>query len=218
MLVFQRRTTMSRNPYKLPLICSREEYRARVATDPDQQLVDLADWVPGLVLDLRYATANNLAGRPLYTRAQALARRPVAVALARVQHQLAAFGVGLVVYDAYRPYHVTREFYELIGDEDFAAPPWRGSRHNRGCALDVGLVQLGSGQTLPLPTDFDELTPAAHARYPALPAHVLFNRSLLLAAMRGQGFRNYPAEWWHFDHPRWPEFDLLDLSFEELVI
>ncbi|RFP65243.1 D-alanyl-D-alanine dipeptidase [Hymenobacter lapidiphilus] len=207
---------MSRNPYNLPLICSGEEYRARVAADPDQQLVDLAKQVPGLVLDVRYATADNLAGRSLYTRAQALLRRPVAVALARVQESLALFGVGLCVYDAYRPYHVTRAFYELIGDEDFAAPPWRGSRHNRGCSVDVGLVQLSTGQPLPLPTAFDELTPAAHVRYLDLPGHVLFNRSLLLAAMHLQGFRNYPAEWWHFDHPRWPEFDLLDLSFEEV--
>ncbi|SET70792.1 M15 family metallopeptidase [Hymenobacter actinosclerus] len=207
---------MSRNPYHLPLICSVHEYRAQVAADPDQQLVELAAEVPGLVLDLRYATPNNLAGRPLYPRARALARRPVAAALARVQVALAPYGAGLCVYDAYRPYHVTREFYELIGDENFAAPPWRGSRHNRGCSLDVGLVLRETGQPLPLPTAFDELTPAAHARYPHLPAHVLFNRSLLLAAMRQQGFQNYPAEWWHFDHPRWPEFDLLDLSFEEL--
>ncbi|NVO31965.1 M15 family metallopeptidase [Hymenobacter lapidiphilus] len=207
-----------RNPYNLPLICSVEQYRAQVDADPDQELVDLVAWVPGLVPDLRYATANNLAGRPLYTRAQAVARRPVAVALARVQQRLAPHGVGLCVYDAYRPYHVTRAFYELIGNEDFAAPPWRGSRHNRGCSVDVGLVQLGTGQPLPLPTAFDELTPAAHVGYNDLPGHMLFNRSLLLAGMGLEGFRNYPAEWWHFDHPCWPEFDLLDLSFEELAL
>lgn len=207
---------MSSNPFGLTVISSIRDYRRRVAARPERRLVDLAALIPGLVLDIRYATARNLLGRPVYSQARALLRQPVAEALARVQAALSRVGLGLCVYDAYRPYSVTVSFYEHVRDENFAAPPWRGSRHNRGCSVDVGLVEHASGRPLPLPTDFDELTPAAHSRYSNLSPHVLFNRSILLAAMKRQGFVNYPGEWWHFDHQCWTEFDLLDLPFEEV--
>ncbi|UYZ63428.1 M15 family metallopeptidase [Hymenobacter weizhouensis] len=200
----------------LAVVSSGAEYRRQVAGQPAGELVDLARHIPDLVLDIRYATAQNLLGRPVYELARAYLRRPVAEALARVQAALAGRGLGLCVYDAYRPYHVTVRFYEHVQDETFAAPPWRGSRHNRGASVDVGLVELPSGRPVPLPTDFDELTPAAHARYAQLPAHVLLNRCVLLAAMQAQGFVNYPGEWWHFDHASWASFGLLDLPFEAL--
>ena len=208
---------MPLNSFGLPVISSILDYRQRVAANPERRLVDVARLIPGLVLDIRYATARNLLGRPVYSQARALLRQPVAEALSRVQTALGCLGLGLCVYDAYRPYSVTVSFFEQVRDEQFAAPPWRGSRHNRGCSVDVGLVDRASGRQLPLPTDFDELTPAAHSHFSRLPSHVLFNRSILMAAMKQQGFVNYPGEWWHFDHHRWSDFDLLDLPFEELV-
>jgi zinc D-Ala-D-Ala dipeptidase len=207
---------MAVNSFGLTVISSVEEYRQRVAQHAERELVDLTALMPGLVLDMRYATAHNVLGRPAYQQARAFLRRPVAEALARVQEALGRLGLGLCVYDAYRPYSVTVQFYEHIRNEKYAAPPWRGSRHNRGCSVDVGLVERATGRHVPMPTDFDELTPAANSRYPNLPPHVLFNRSILLAAMKQQGFVNYVDEWWHYDHHCWADFDLLDLPFEKL--
>lgn len=207
---------MAINSFGLTVISSLPEYQQRVAHHPERELVDLTVLIPELVLDIRYATGQNLLGRPLYTQARAFLRRPVAEALSRVQAALRRLGLGLCVYDAYRPYGVTVQFFEHIRNEKFAAPPWRGSRHNRGCSVDVGLVECATGRHLPLPTDFDELTPAAHSNYANLPPHVLFNRSILLAAMKRQGFINYVDEWWHYDYQHWSDFDLLDLPFEEL--
>ncbi|RSK36234.1 M15 family metallopeptidase [Hymenobacter metallilatus] len=207
---------MAVNSFGVTVISSLHEYRQRVAHNPERELVELITLIPDLVLDIRYATARNLLGKPLYKQARAFLRRPVAEALRQVQQALRRLGLGLCVYDAYRPYTVTVQFFEHVRDEKFAAPPWRGSRHNRGCSVDVGLVEQASGRPLPLPTDFDELLPATDSRYSQLPPHVLFNRSILLAAMKLHGFVNYSGEWWHFDHPSWADFDLLDLSFEEL--
>ncbi|QJX45651.1 M15 family metallopeptidase [Hymenobacter taeanensis] len=209
---------MSESSYGLSVITSVEEYQQLVQTRAGQRLVDLTERIPSLVLDIRYATPDNLLGEAVYSEARAFLREPVADALAQVQESLKARGLGLCVYDAYRPYSVTVRMYEQIQDEDFAAPPWRGSRHNRGCSVDVGLVKLSNGERVPLPTDFDEITPAARSRYGDLPAHVMLNRSILLATMHYYGFVNYPGEWWHFDHERWPEFDLLDLPFAAVKV
>jgi D-alanyl-D-alanine dipeptidase len=204
------------NAYGLPVVTEHAYYARQVAANADHELVNLRDFIPGLALDIRYATADNVLGEALYATAEAYLRRPVAVALGQVQQALRAHNLGLLVFDAYRPYGVTARFYDKIRDENYAAPPWRGSRHNRGCSVDVALVDLGSGHPLPMPTAFDALTPAAHASYADLPADILQNRTTLFAAMAQHGFVNYPGEWWHFDHQRWAEFDLLDLSFEEL--
>ncbi|SNR39279.1 M15 family metallopeptidase [Hymenobacter mucosus] len=204
----------SSGPY---VLSSPEQYWQLVQAQTEQELVDLASYVPGLVLDIRYATSHNVLGKPMYSKPLAYARRPVAEALAEVQQELQTRGLGLCVYDAYRPYSVTVRLFEHIQDENFAAPPSRGSHHNRGCSVDVGLVELATGCHLPMPTDFDELGPPAHARYSQLPGHIILNRCLLLASMCRHGFVNYPGEWWHFDYHSWDAYDLLDLSFENLT-
>ncbi|WBA43796.1 M15 family metallopeptidase [Hymenobacter canadensis] len=194
-----------------PRVLSAAEYRQLVQRHPDHALVNLAEVVPGLRLDIRYATPHNLLGAPLYARAAALLARPAALDLVRVQAALARHGAGLLVYDAYRPYRATVRLWEKVQDEQYAAPPWRGSRHNRGASLDVGLVDLATGHPLPMPTEFDDLTPAAHTAYEPVSAPARRHRGWLLAAMSAHGFVNYPGEWWHFDHHRWAEFDLLDV-------
>lgn len=204
------------NAYGLAVITDVAAYRQQVQLHPETKLVNLRDAIPGIQLDIRYATASNVLGEALYPTAAAFLRAPAAAALQQVQAALAMHGVGLVVFDAYRPYSVTVRFWDQIQDETYAAPPWRGSRHNRGCSVDVGLVNA-TGQPLRMPTDFDDLTPAAHAAYEPVTAEARRNRTLLLDTMAAFHFVNYPAEWWHFDFARWAEFDLLDIPFSALT-
>lgn len=192
------------------------EYRRQVSQDRRQEMVDLARFIPGLRLDIRYATANNLTGQRIYPEAAALLRRPVAEDLRRVQQTLAAQGYALLIYDAYRPYAATLRLYQALPDQTYAAPPTRGSKHNRGASVDVGLVDLKTGRPVLMPTDFDAMTPAAHSDYQPLPAEALRHRRILHQALQQHGFRNYPAEWWHFDHHTWEQYPLLDLPFSAL--
>ncbi|MBT9394297.1 hypothetical protein KLP40_14085 [Hymenobacter sp. NST-14] len=198
------------------IVSSAADYRRRLAVNGERELVDLAVLIPEIVLDLRFATAHNVLGRPLYSQARALLRRPVAEALQGVQQVLREWGLSLCVFDAYRPYSLTRVLAQDSGTVKTATSPWNSLPRNRGCAVDVGLVEVATRRPVPLPTDFGEELPAAHSGFGQLPPHVLFNRSVLLAAMKQQGFQNYPGQWWHFAHHRWPDFDLLDLPFEEL--
>lgn len=207
---------ISFNAHGLRVITTPDDYRSQVRETPDSELVNLAEFIPSIMLDIRYATAANVLGRALYQQPAAYLRRPVAMALRAVQLELAAVGIGLKVFDAYRPYSVTVAFYDHVGDETYAAPPWRGSRHNRGCSVDVTLVSLSTGQELIMPTDFDDLTPAAHADYAELPTLALLNRAVLRAVMSRHCFQQYPGEWWHFDHVCWQEHDLMDLEFAAL--
>lgn len=192
------------------------EYRRQVSQDGRQELVDLARFIPGIRLDIRYATANNLTGQRIYPEAAAFLRHPVAEDLRRVQAALAAQGYGLLIYDAYRPYAATLRLYQALPDQTYAAPPTRGSKHNRGSSIDVGLVDLKTGRPVLLPTDFDAMTPAAHSDYQQLPAEAIKHRRILHRALQQHGFRNYPAEWWHFDHQTWEQYPLLDLPFSAL--
>lgn len=208
--------SISLNAHGLRVITQSADYQAQVLKTPDSELVNISEFIPGIVLDIRYATATNVLGRPLYPQPAAYLRRPVARALRAVQAELATVGIGLKVFDAYRPYSATVTVYNHIGDENFAAPPWRGSRHNRGCSVDVTLVILRTGEALIMPTDYDDFTPAAHADFSQLPTLALLNRGVLRAVMSRHCFQQYPGEWWHFDHTCWEEHDLLDLEFGAL--
>ncbi|RAK65092.1 D-alanyl-D-alanine dipeptidase [Hymenobacter edaphi] len=192
------------------------QYRQQVRQDARQELVDLAQLIPGLRLDIRYATTHNLTGQRIYPEAAAFLRRPVAEDLLRVQQTLARQGYALKIYDAYRPYAATVRLYEALPDQTYAAPPTRGSKHNRGCSVDLGLIDLKTGRDVALPTEFDAMTPAAHSDYQQLPAAAIQHRAILHRAMQQHGFRNYPAEWWHFDHQGWEQYPLLDLPFSAL--
>jgi D-alanyl-D-alanine dipeptidase len=204
------------NAHGLRVITTPDDYRSQVRKTPDSELVNLAEFIPGIMLDIRYATTANVLGRALYQQPAAYLRRPAANALLAVQLELAAVGIGLKVFDAYRPYSVTVAFYDHVRDETYAAPPWRGSRHNRGCSVDVTLVSLSTGQALLMPTDFDDLTPAAHADFAQVPTLALLNRAVLRAVMSRHCFQQYSGEWWHFDHTCWEDHDLMDLEFGAL--
>ncbi len=172
--------------------------------------------VSNIKLEIRYSTANNFTGEPVYNRPAAYARFEVAQALRLVADSLKSLGMGLLIYDAYRPYSATVRFWELIGDERYVANPQKGSRHNRGCAVDVGLYDLIDGENLPMPTAYDDFTEQAHAEAECTTAPACRNRRVLQLVMTWAGFRIFETEWWHFDYKGWEEFPVLDVSFEDL--
>lgn len=174
-------------------------YRALVRLDGERAMVDLARFAPGLRLDLAYARADNVTGRRLYDEPRAFLRLPAARALRAAQRELAARGLGLLVWDAYRPYSATLALWEAVGDSRYAAPPGSGSVHNRGCAVDVTLVDAG-GDELRMPTAYDEFSERAHADYQDLPGPVRRRRALLRAVMERHGFTALSTEWWHFEY------------------
>ena len=203
------------NPYNLDITQSKEEYDREVKQNPDWKLEDLGK-IGGIYLDIRYATVNNFTGKVIYLSPRAFARMPVFDALQKVQDSLSHFMIGLKIYDAYRPYAASLKFFEVYPDTNFVANPRNGSRHNRGCAVDLTLVELSTGKELPMPTEYDNFTEKAHPDYKDLPDTVLTNRKLLFGIMEHFGFSYYPTEWWHFDYKGWEKYKLLDLTFEEL--
>lgn len=207
---------LAKNPYKLNIIATPEEYTSLVKSDSSKQLLDLVKTVPGIVLDIRYATNNNFTHKKVYTSARAFARLKVARALAQAERELSASGLGLKVYDAYRPYAATLLFWDIIHDTAYVASPAGGSRHNRGCAVDVSLIDLKTGKELVMPTPFDDFTVKAGATYAQIPEEAAKNRKLLIDIMSKYGFSVYPSEWWHFDFKGWKDYELMDLSFEQL--
>ncbi|RPI66584.1 MAG: D-alanyl-D-alanine dipeptidase, partial [Ignavibacteriales bacterium] len=130
------------NEYGLYLVDDLESYFLLVEKDSSKLLVDIEEFIPDINLDIRYATENNFVGEPVYNISKAYARLPVAEALKKIQEELRKENLGLKIYDAYRPYSVTVRFYEIVGDPDFVASPEKGSRHNRGCAVDLTIVDL----------------------------------------------------------------------------
>lgn len=186
----------------------------------EPELVELKAADPALRLDLRYATKDNFMKRVLYPRGRAFLQAPAARALAAANRELHARGLGISVLDAYRPWHITKKMWDEAPAEwrevGYVADPSRGSRHNRGCAVDVSLYDLDTGRYLPMPSRYDEFTPRAHADYAGGTAEQRRNRDLLIATMRRHGFRVLDVEWWHFDYQDWEEYPILDLEFSEI--
>ena len=203
--------------YRYGLVPARYEvYLEGVKKNPENELVDLEQVVPGLVLDIRYATRNNFTGEQIYDRSKAYARQPVARALAQVQDELRKQGLGLKIFDAYRPYRATVKFYEVYKDTTYVASPYRGSRHNRGCAVDITLTELSTGKELKMPTEYDVFTKKAWPSTPVADREIRQNRSRLITIMNRHGFRVNSSEWWHFDFKGWKNFEVLDVEFSEL--
>lgn len=180
-------------------------------------LVDLARYDPRLVFDIRYAGANNFTGRPVYIRAGAWLQREVAEDLRRAHDRARAQGCGLLILDAYRPWRVTRAFWEGYPQyRGFIADPAEGSVHNRGCAVDLTLFDLASGRELAMPSGYDEFDERAYPTYSDGDPTRLANRDLLRALMEAEGFAVHPHEWWHFDHHSWRRHPVLDIGFDDL--
>ena len=204
------------NPFGLQIINDLEAYKEYVKADPDKELVELKKYIPGIKLDIRYATKNNFTGQAVYSQARAFARRPVAEALKKVQGELKKSGLGLKIFDGYRPYTVTTRFFAIASDKSFVANPKDGSRHNRGCAIDLTLIDLKTGKELAMPTPYDSFAPEAASDFKGLSEEVLKNRETLRVVMEKNNFRVLKNEWWHFDFIGWRNFELMDIPFEDL--
>lgn len=191
-------------------------YVRSVEINPDKALINLEEFIPDIALDIRYATTNNFTGERIYDEAKAYARRPVAEALKKIQSDLRPRGLGLKIFDAYRPYRATVKFYEVYRDTTYVASPYRGSRHNRGCAIDLTIIELKSGKELKMPTGYDSFTKDAWPSTPVKDPVARENRRLLIEAMEKHGFRVNSSEWWHFDFRGWKNFEVLDIEFSEL--
>ena len=176
-------------------------------------LVDLAEFDPGLKLDIRYATTNNFMSEAMYPVARALLQRPAAEALRRAHERLRAQGYGLVVFDAYRPWQVTRMMWDRFPkDRAYLADPLKGSRHNRGAAVDVTLFDLSTGKQVAMPSDYDEFSERAHPDYLGGTPAQRAARDRLRDAMEAEGFSVYANEWWHFDYRDWQAYPVLNQS------
>ncbi len=180
-------------------------------------LVDLATH-PGLKFDIRYATANNFLGAPFYSSAKAYFQKPAAAALARVQATLKERGYGLLIFDSYRPWHVTKMFRDATPEKfhSFVADPLKGSRHNRGCAVDLGLYDFKTGKPVEVVSGYDEFSDRAFPDYPGGTSRQRWHRDLLRRAMEAEGFAVYEEKWWHFDYKDWKRYPIMNATFEEL--
>lgn len=182
-------------------------------------LVDLTALDPTIRLDIRYATANNFLGTPVYRQARALMQRPAAEALVRAQRSLAGGGLGVIVYDAYRPWAVTWVFWQATPAHlhEFVADPAEGSVHNRGCAVDVTLVRLADGALVEMPGSYDEMTERSHVDYAGGTYEQRAYRDLLRRTMEAVGFTVFPPEWWHYDHRDWKLYPIANVPFEDIA-
>jgi D-alanyl-D-alanine dipeptidase len=181
-------------------------------------LVELITLDPSIKLDIRYATSNNFLGTPLYTQARAFLQRPAAEALLRAHRELKAQGYGLVIHDGYRPWYVTKIFWDATPDDKkvFVADPAEGSKHNRGCAVDLSLYDLKTGNEVKMPSGYDEMTDRAFAGYAGGTPEESARRALLRQTMEKQDFEVNPKEWWHFDYKDWKHYPILNVKFEDL--
>jgi D-alanyl-D-alanine dipeptidase len=192
------------------------EYTFSLKTEPNKELVNLAEVAPELLLEIGYATEKNFTGKKIYSLARAYVRKPVAEALKKAHVEFKKLGYGIKVYDAYRPYKATVKFYEEYHDTTYVASPYRGSRHNRGCALDMTIVDLKTGKELPMPTPWDSFDKAAWPTAEVKDPVIRKNRDLLITVMERNGFTVYEHEWWHFDFNGWNVYEVMDIDFEEL--
>ena len=204
--------------YKYGLkVTNLKEYKASIKQNPKKELIDLEQYIPGIVLDIRYATTNNFTGEQIYNLAKAYARKPVADAVKRAQAELQKQGLGIKIFDAYRPYKATVRFYEVYKDTTYVASPYKGSRHNRGCAIDMTLINLKTGEELNMPTGYDSFQKEAWPSTPIKDPEARKNRALIIQVMEKQGFKVNGSEWWHFDFIGWRNYEVLDIDFEQLA-
>jgi len=182
-------------------------------------LVDLATLDPRIKLDIRYATPDNFLSTPVYSSARAFLQRPAAEALLRAQRELVKQGYGLLIFDAYRPWYVTKMFWDATPPDkhEFVANPAEGSRHNRGCAVDLSLYDLKTGREVEMTGVYDEMSERSYPDYAGGTAVGRLHTQLLRREMEKQGFTVFASEWWHFDYQDWKEYAIQNVSFEQIA-
>ncbi len=181
-------------------------------------LVEIIKLDPTVKLDIRYATKNNFLGKKVYKEARAFLQRPAAEALVRANQKLRAQGYGLIIHDGYRPWSVTKAFWDAtpLDKKLFVADPAKGSRHNRGSAVDLSMFDLKTGMTVKMPGEYDEMTERSHINYECATPEAKRLREMLREAMTGEGFAVYEPEWWHYDFKDWKEYPILNVKFSEI--
>jgi zinc D-Ala-D-Ala dipeptidase len=230
-LVFNRRQVVSAFAL-LPLVaCARQKPdkdipfigEPKSATKPDasdpQRLIELVSLDPSIRLDMRYATSNNFTGHILYGQARAFLTVKAAQALVRANKRAQADGYGLTIFDAYRPWRVTKQLWDATPrgpKKNYVANPKKGSKHNRGCAVDLSLHDLRTGALVEMPSGFDDFSEKAHRDYMGAGARANANRSRLQGYLEAEGFVGLSNEWWHFDFTGWESYPVMDIPFDKI--
>jgi D-alanyl-D-alanine dipeptidase len=183
----------------------------------EARLLELIKLDKTLKIDIRYATANNFMGRPVYPEARAFLQKPAAKALIKVHKKLKKQGLGLVIYDGYRPWTITKLFWDTVEPQFrmFVADPTKGSKHNRGCAVDLSIYDRKTGKDVPMPSGYDEFSERASPMYTGGTDEERRNRELLRSLMESEGFIVNDNVWWHFDFKDWEQYAIYDISFAE---
>lgn len=181
-------------------------------------LVELVKLDPTIKLDIRYAGANNFLGKPVYQEARAFLQRPAAEGLVAAHRELAKDGYGLMIHDGYRPWAITKLFWDLTSglQREFVADPKTGSKHNRGCAVDLTMYDLATGRVVEMPGGYDEMSRRSYPDYPGGPPAARARRDLLRQVMERHGFTVESNEWWHFNYQDWRLYPILDIAFSEI--
>lgn len=210
--------TFKKSSYGAEVISSMNSFKTTIINDSNKQMVELKTKIPSIVYDLRYAGTNNFVKQAMYpiNTSCTFLRLPAAIALRNVQTELNTQGLGLKIFDAYRPYAVTVKFWELIRDERYVANPAKGSGHNRGLAVDLTIIELSSGKELDMGTGFDDFTDTAHHSFINLSPAILGNRTFLKNIMLKHGFQLFETEWWHYYWPNNRSYEVLDIDFRKL--
>jgi zinc D-Ala-D-Ala dipeptidase len=182
-------------------------------------LVELVKLDPMIKLDIRYAGTNNFLGKPVYKEARAFLQRPAAEAVVRAHRALASHGYGLLIHDGYRPWAITKLFWDMTSGKqrEFVADPKSGSKHNRGAAVDLTMYELKTGKVVQMPGDYDEMTERSDPNYAGGTAEQRARRDLLRRVMEAEGFTVEPNEWWHYNYKDWREYPILDIPFSAIT-
>ncbi len=193
---------------------------ATLSPEDPKRLVELVRVDPAIKLDMRYATPNNFTGHVLYEQARAFLAGPAAQAVARASKAAQADGYGLTIFDAYRPWRVTKQLWDAtpVGPKkNYVANPKRGSKHNRGCAVDLSLHDLKTGELVDMPSGFDDFSEKAHRDYMAATPIAIENRARLQRYLEAEGFVGLSNEWWHFDFTGWEQYPVMDIPFNRIA-
>lgn len=184
----------------------------------EADLIELIKLDKTIKLDIKYATADNFVGRAVYPEARAFLQLPAAEAVVKVHKWLSRQGLGIVIYDGYRPWSITKLFWEVVSPDKrtFVADPAKGSKHNRGCAVDLGIYDLETGKAVPMPSAYDEFTERASPNYAGGTDEERYNRDKLIQLMQAHGFTVNANEWWHYDYNGWQDYAIYDIAFSEV--
>ncbi|HEX4958042.1 MAG TPA: M15 family metallopeptidase [Lacibacter sp.] len=218
MLQFSNAQVLKKSKYGAEVLFSPAAFRKTTTLDHNKRMIELKTIIPEINYDFRYAGTDNFVKRPMYpvTTSYTFLRYPAAMALREVQNELNQQGLGLKIFDAYRPYSVTVKFWELIKDERYVAHPSKGSGHNRGLAVDVTIIESATGIELDMGTGFDNFTDTAHHTFTSLPLNVLNNRKRLKEVMLKHGFQFFETEWWHYYWPNNRNYEVLDIDLKKM--